>query len=406
MPDVSYGTVPFADQVAFFRRKINLPTNAWTDIWESEHDHAFVVAGANRDDLLADFRAAIDKAISQGTTLEEFRKDFDAIVAKYGWSYTGGRNWRSRVIYETNLRTSYAAGRYAQLQAVKSIRPYWQYVHSDAVEHPRPQHLAWNGMVLSADDPWWNEHYPPNGWGCRCTVHSLGEDDLARLGKDGADEAPATEYKTVTVGSNGPSPRTVDVPDGVDPGFGYAPGQDAFESWLAPQAEAALEDGAAEVTWEPLAEPPGEDLAPLPLADGPDLGEVLHNEGEIADAVRDLIGGDGAAFDVQGLPVAVSAEALAASAADDTATTPYLPLLADLLSNPAEVWYRMERNSASGATRVRATLLKAFQLGKGKSVVVVANEVDGLLESWSTVPADDAQAINAQRVGLLWYGGD
>ncbi|MCO3096638.1 hypothetical protein FA238_32985, partial [Pseudomonas aeruginosa] len=130
-------SLPFAEQNQFFRRKLNLPTNAWTDIYTREHDYAFVVAGANRDDLVQDFRQAVEKAIADGTTLEEFRRDFDRIVAKYGWSYRGGRNWRSRVIYETNMRSSYMAGRLEQLMAVREERPYWQYLHSDAVEHPR-----------------------------------------------------------------------------------------------------------------------------------------------------------------------------------------------------------------------------------------------------------------------------
>jgi hypothetical protein len=247
MADVSYGSLPFAEQIAFFRRKLNLPTNAWTDIWLAEHDYAFVVAGANRDDLVADFRAAIDKAISQGTTLAQFRKDFDAIVAKYGWSYNGGRNWRSRVIYETNLRTSYAAGRYAQLQAIKDWRPYWQYIHSDAVRFPRPLHLAWNGLILAADDPWWQTHFPPNGWGCQCSIRSLAARDMTRLGKDGPDQAPPLDMQTVDVGARGPSPRTIETPAGVDPGFGYTPGRDAYARLVqsALQSTARLPAAAA-----------------------------------------------------------------------------------------------------------------------------------------------------------------
>lgn len=225
MADVAYGSLPFAEQIAFFRRKLNLETNAWTDIWQAAHDHAFVVAGANRADLVADFRAAIDKAIANGATLQDFRRDFDTIVAKHGWSYNGGRNWRSRVIYETNLRTSYAAGRYAQLQAAKRRMPYWQYVHSDAVSHPRPLHLSWNGLILPADDPWWQTHFCPNGWGCQCTIHALSARDLARLRPNGQpDDAPNDGTETVTVGQRGPTPRTVETPVGVDPGFGYTPG--------------------------------------------------------------------------------------------------------------------------------------------------------------------------------------
>ena len=149
---VNYGTKPFQAQVDFFRRKLNIGTAGWTDIWQGQHDHAFMVAGAMKADLLADLRQAVDKAIRQGTTLEEFRKDFDAIVGKHGWGYNGGRNWRTRVIYETNLRSSYQAGRYQQMKAIAKRRPYWQYKHSNFVKDPRPEHLSWDGLILKHDD--------------------------------------------------------------------------------------------------------------------------------------------------------------------------------------------------------------------------------------------------------------
>lgn len=226
---VAYGSLPFKEQIAFFRNKKNVLTERWTDLWEAEHDHGFMVAGANRIDLLTDLRAAVDKAIADGTGLEAFRRDFDQIVAKYGWQYTGGRNWRTRVIFETNLRTSYAAGRYAQLMRLIKVRPYWRYRHSDSVQHPRPLHQAWNGLVIRATDTWWQTHYPPNGWGCQCTVEGLNDRDLKRLGKDGPDEPPPSGMQTVVVGKNGPNPQTVETPAGVDPGFGYAPGRSAYE---------------------------------------------------------------------------------------------------------------------------------------------------------------------------------
>ena len=130
--------MPFNKAVEGFRDKLNLPTATWTDIYEGQHARAFVIAGAMKEDILNDFRQSVDKAVAQGMSLEDFRKDFDNIVAKHGWGYNGGRNWRSRVIYETNLYQSHNAGRYAQMQAVKRTRPYWRYRHNDAVEHPMP----------------------------------------------------------------------------------------------------------------------------------------------------------------------------------------------------------------------------------------------------------------------------
>ena len=247
MATVGYGTVPFAEQIEFFRRKRNVLTESWLDLWESEHDTAFMVAGANRDDLVADFARAIEKAAADGATLEEFRRDFDRIVSTYGWDYKGGRNWRSRVIYETNLRQSYNAGRWKQLQDLKKVRPWWRYRHSDAVDHPRPEHEAWDGMVLHCDDPWWQFYFPANGWGCQCYVEALSDRDLKRLGKSGPDKAPAINMQTVLVGKRSPGgPVEIETPEGIDPGFAYAPGR-SLDGWPTtrggPQTPPALRDG-------------------------------------------------------------------------------------------------------------------------------------------------------------------
>lgn len=213
----NYGTLPFAEQITFFRRKLNLPTATWRDIWQAQHDTTFVVAGANRAALVEDFRAALDKAVSQGTTLAEFRQDFDRIVATHGWSYNGGRGWRSRVIYDTNLRTSYAAGRLQQMKAISDRRPYWRYRHSIGVAHPRAQHLAWDGRILRHDDPWWDVHYPPNSWGCRCYVETLAERDMKRLGKAGPDAAPTPANDTTGIGE----------------GWAYTPGRSRLRALTA-----------------------------------------------------------------------------------------------------------------------------------------------------------------------------
>jgi uncharacterized protein with gpF-like domain len=45
-------------------------------------------------------------------------------------------------------------------------------------------------LILRADDPWWKTHYPPNGWGCQCTVHAVSLQELRdKYGKDGPDTA-------------------------------------------------------------------------------------------------------------------------------------------------------------------------------------------------------------------------
>lgn len=209
----------FQEQVNFFRRKLNLPSETWRDIQRSAHDRAFMVAGVMKADLLADLRKAVDQSV-QGGSIGEFRKQFDEIVAKHGWTgWTGegsaaGEAWRTKVIYQTNVATSYAAGRRAQLldPDLLARRPYWRYVHSDGVSHPRPQHKQWGDMRLTLrhDDPFWETHYPPNGWGCKCRVVPVAKP------AEGDATAPPDDWHQN-------DPRT-GAPVGIDEGWDYAPG--------------------------------------------------------------------------------------------------------------------------------------------------------------------------------------
>jgi hypothetical protein len=209
----------FQQQVDFFKAKLNLPTERWDDINAAAHDRAFIVAGAQKADLLNDLRLAVDKSIS-GDSIGQFRKDFAAAVAKSGWTgwtgegTTAGQAWRTRVIYQTNMATSYAAGRWQQLHdpALLSVRPFWRYIHNDSVMSPRPQHAAWgaSGLTLPHDHAFWRTHFPPNGWGCHCSVHPV------RMPAKGDATTPPEGWDSVDAKTG--------APPGIDKGWAYAPG--------------------------------------------------------------------------------------------------------------------------------------------------------------------------------------
>lgn len=226
MAEFTFEGLPFTEAVTFFRQKVRMPTNTWTDVWERMNGRAFVVAGAVKDELIADFQEAVAKGLEEGTTLADFRKDFDRIVAKHGWQYKGERGWRSRVIFNTNMRTAYQAGRWQQIQRLKSRRPWLRY--SAVLDNrTRPEHRGWHGTILDADDDWWSTYYPPNGWNCRCTVQQLSQRDLERLGIEPSPRGP--EMPLVKKRVNTPEgPRIVEVPQGIDAGWAYNVGQSGW----------------------------------------------------------------------------------------------------------------------------------------------------------------------------------
>lgn len=166
MPEI-FESLPFQEAIEFLKKKLNVPTQHWDDLWRGMHSRGFMVAGAMLEDMVKDFHDAIDRAIAEGTTITDFRAVFDDVVARTGWQYHGARGWRTALIFNTNLQVAYSAGHYRQQTHpdVLAARPYWMYRHGDSV-NPRPEHLAWDGLILPADDPWWDDHYPPNGWGC------------------------------------------------------------------------------------------------------------------------------------------------------------------------------------------------------------------------------------------------
>lgn len=199
---------PFLEQVAYFRNKLGnlVPTARWDDLEGAEHDVGFMVAGAQKADLLADLAAAVDRAITEGKSLHAFRKEFFSIVEKRGWhGWTGegsakGEAWRTRIIYQTNMRTSYAAGRRAQL--IYAGFDIWVYKHGHS-RSPRPQHLAWDGLALPANHPFWKKHYPPadNAYGCNCyAVGARSNKGAERLGADLSKALPNGWDNTLSAG--------------------------------------------------------------------------------------------------------------------------------------------------------------------------------------------------------------
>jgi len=228
--------LPFKEAINHFAGKVlNLPTEKSTDLLRHGHSRAFVVSGATIAELLTDLHTSIKQALTDGKTLAQFRQDFRETVKKYGWSYKGEEGWRTRIIYETNLSTAYAAGRWAQQTDpdVVASRPYLRYRIGPAMHH-RPDHESWNNTVLPASDPWWQTHYPPNGWQCHCFAESITEAQAAAI--VGADlrvspldprvrPLPRPQYENQTTPWTNPSTGlTEQIPRGITPGWDYNPG--------------------------------------------------------------------------------------------------------------------------------------------------------------------------------------
>ncbi len=190
------GVTPVEAIEAFERRTGRRLTWSWREMHGSEHEVSFTVAKVTDAALLEDIHRAVDDALRNGRSFEEFRARLEPILRAKGWwgrqerpnPVTGemetvqlGSRRRLRIIYDTNLRVSHKAGQQERIQRLQHARPYLRRV-GVLDDRIRPSHRAMHGIILPVDHPFWDTHTPPDGWGCRCRVVQLSDRDLRRRG--------------------------------------------------------------------------------------------------------------------------------------------------------------------------------------------------------------------------------
>lgn len=412
-PAVKVGKVDPVEAIDFLRRKANLPSQAWTDLKEGAHARAFVVAGATKDQLVSDFHGALVKALKDGTTKADFQKAFDAIAARHGWDFNGGRTWRAGVIYNTNMRMARAAGHWQQIERRKAEEAkfgrklYLRYV-AVMDERTRDDHKQWHGTVLPADHPWWSTHTPPNGWGCRCTVESLTERDLKRYGYTPSEQAPPVvmEDRQVTLADG--STEVWPTPAGIDTGFGSNVGQ----SWLSGVVPMELQNpmpAAPRSLYDPGKPPslPLPPIRPLPssikaMPDGlPDQDYVKAFLGVFGGAIGKPVAFRDAAGHVLGISDDLFKDKRGALKIKKRDRHLHTMHLAEALKDPDEIWAEWII-TPRGNRILKRRYLRRMPGSKGQAFAVFEWDAKG----WHGKTVFDPEPpdyLDDQRRGVLLY---
>lgn len=180
--------------VKYFESKNCKISFDWHEVYEDAHARAFTVAKMTEADLLKDTHKMLTTAIKEGWSEGKFKKNAIKLFEKKGWvgkkevlnPKTGekqtvelGTPRRIKKIFNCNMASAYAVGRYKEQMENVDVAPYLQYV-AILDGRTRPEHRAMNGKVFRYDDPIWNTMYPPNGWNCRCFVTQLTKGDVRR----------------------------------------------------------------------------------------------------------------------------------------------------------------------------------------------------------------------------------
>lgn len=153
---------------------------------------AVIFSGLKTHAQLTEARSLLKDEIGNIRPYHLFEQDILKLNEKYNTNYLEAE-------YEFAVQSSQSAAQWANLQSDTSR--YWLEYRTAGDERVRASHAALNGICLPADDSFWLEYYPPNGWRCRCVAveilssdgklsdseksKKLGETATTQIGKDG-----------------------------------------------------------------------------------------------------------------------------------------------------------------------------------------------------------------------------
>lgn len=158
---------------------------------------------------------SVNKAIANGTTFEQFKKDVADSGIKLSEPYLD-------LVFRQNVQTAYSHGRWQQQQRNKDKKPYLMYSAIDDVR-VRPTHLALNGVIRHIDDEFWLKYYPSWAFRCRCTTIALSEKQAEKRGgvtpDDKLPESGESDFTTspMTWGEMSEFTRQKIANSGIDP---------------------------------------------------------------------------------------------------------------------------------------------------------------------------------------------
>jgi SPP1 gp7 family putative phage head morphogenesis protein len=168
------------EAVTWFRDRVPIMREEWDSLDQQARDRAFTVSGVTSLDVVEHVWRAIDRAVADGTTFNDFKRETtQQLHREWGQAISG----RLETIFRNNVQSAYAAGRWEQMTDpdIRIVRPYWQFsaiLDSRTTDICRPL----DGMVRAESDPFWGVHYPPLHHQCRSGVISLTEDQAAAEG--------------------------------------------------------------------------------------------------------------------------------------------------------------------------------------------------------------------------------
>src|SRR4051812_22605507 len=162
----------------YLKDKVAMPAEEFYALVAEAQQRAFTVSGVADLDMVSDVWTAIEKAVEDGETLQDFRARVEEGLTD---AWGGEEPWRGETIFRTNVQSAYGAGRQAQNDQVRETHPFIRY---DVVDDERTSEICQEliDVVVPADSDFAATHHAPLHHGCRTDEVAVTEDEAEELG--------------------------------------------------------------------------------------------------------------------------------------------------------------------------------------------------------------------------------
>lgn len=173
MPAFTFTPTPHEEAIALIKGKAAVTRDVFDGMLPELRARAFTVTGVEGANVLQRVRDLIAE-LPQGTVWDKAKSN---IVDELSPFLGDGAERRAEILLRTHAFQAFQASNWRVAQEDEDTT-HLQYLATED-DNVRDSHLALNGLILPKNDPFWEKHFPPWEWGCRCRTRPLNPDFVA-----------------------------------------------------------------------------------------------------------------------------------------------------------------------------------------------------------------------------------
>ena len=185
-PDGKLKTIPNLEAANLVRAMRPVTREQYDNILPELRARVFVITGVEDQRVIEKVRdlvAQVPEGVDWKDAKDAIAQELEADLGEEGAQRRAG------VLLRHHVNQVYQTGRKQALQAQKGIFTHWEYL-TVGDENVRDSHRELDGLILPADDPFWDTHFPPWEFGCRCRVRGLLKEEVDDIEIEDAEKPP------------------------------------------------------------------------------------------------------------------------------------------------------------------------------------------------------------------------